>query len=64
VTGQQEVGDALLDSVLMPAVATNELSLRHLSLKKKVVEILECLLVRLELKRCRSLLRELRETQL
>jgi hypothetical protein len=64
VAGQQEVGDALLDGILMPTASTNELSLGHLCLEKEMVKILESLVITLELNCGRSLLRELRETQL
>jgi hypothetical protein len=64
VAGQQEVGDALLDGILMPTASTNEFSLGHLSLEEEMVKILESLVITLELNCGRSLLRELREPKL
>jgi hypothetical protein len=64
VTGQEEVGDALLDGVLVPTVSAHKLALRHLCLKEQVMQILERLLIRLELLGRGGLLRELRETKL
>jgi hypothetical protein len=64
VAGQQKVGNTLLDGVLVPTVTTNEFSLRHLSLEKKMVKILEGLLISPKLNCCGRLFRELRETQL
>ena len=46
VTGEQKVGDALLHSVLVPAVAAHQLPLRYRRLDQQVMQVLERLLIR------------------
>lgn len=64
MAGKEEVGDALLHSVLMTAVAADQLTLSHRSLEKEMVQILECLLISRQLLRGRGLLRQRGEAQL
>lgn len=40
VSGQQKVANALLDLVLVAAVATDELTLHHFRLEKDLVQVL------------------------
>lgn len=61
---KQEVGDALFDGVLVPAVATHQLALGDLGLQQQVVQVLEHRLVGLQLFLRGGLLRQLREAEL
>lgn len=45
---QEEVGDAVLDGVLVAAVTAHELAFHHLGLHEQLVQLLEELFVRLE----------------
>lgn len=45
MAGQQEVGDALADGVLVAAVPADELALHDLRLEQQVVQVLEGLFV-------------------
>lgn len=45
MAGEQEVGDALADCVLVTAVGTHKLSLHHLRLYQEAVQVLEGLAV-------------------
>lgn len=64
MTGQEKVGNALLDGVLVPAVAANELALCDLRLEQQVVQVLEHDLVGLQLLQRGRLLGEPGEAQL
>lgn len=64
MAGQKKVGDALLNSILMPAVATNKLAFRNLCLEQQVVQILQSLLISLQLLGGRSLLGKFGEAKL
>lgn len=49
VARQQEIGNSLLHGILVAAVPANQLALGNRSLKKKMVQILELLVIRLKL---------------
>lgn len=61
---QQEVRDALADSVLVTTVPADQLPLHNLGLHQEVVQILERLLIALQLLRSRGLRRQSWEAQL
>lgn len=64
MTRQQEIRNALLDSIRMAAVGTHQLPLGNLRLQQQVVQIPQHLLIRLELLLCRSLFRQRRKAEL
>lgn len=64
VTWQQEIRNPLFDSILMPTVSTDQLPLTHRSLQKKVIQVLQHLLICLQLLRRRRLIRQCGESKL